>query len=356
MDTPHEMTPEEEALYDMTDEELREAMKNESSNTEQSEDNISTEDSEEFDETEDVEADTEDSIDDEEIEDEQPKVEEEEATESDNDTPEKDSDGSEGTTTGKKHKVKANGMEFEFSDEELIRLAPKAMDYTKKMQEIAPWRRTISAMQEHNLSENDINLLIEAKQGNKDAMAQFLKQTNIDVYDLDLENKEEYAPNQYGKNDNELALDEVVNTISKDTEFTMTQDVVDRQWDSSSRKVLAEQPNLIVGLHNDIKTGLYAKVMPEAMKLKMLDNGRKSDLEYYVEAGQQITTAQNAEAQVIQEATNRADTQANIKQASSKRKAAALPKNKAGKKTVVDYLSEDDASYDEWYKKTMSNI
>lgn len=355
MDTPYEMTPEEEALYNMTDEELREAMKNEASNTEQSEDNVSTEDSEEFDETEDVEADTEDSIDDEDIEEEQPEVEEEEATESDNDTPEKDSDGSEGTI-GKKHKVKANGMEFEFSDEELVRLAPKAMDYTKKMQEIAPWRRTISAMQEHNLSENDINLLIEAKQGNKAAMAQFLKQTNIDVYDLDLENKEEYAPKQYGKNENELALDEVVNTISKDAEFTMTKDVVDRQWDSSSRKVLAEQPNLIVGLHNDIKTGLYAKVMPEAMKLKMLDNGRKSDIEYYVEAGMKVTATQESNTQMVQEANNRANTQANIKQASSKRKAAALPKNKAGKKTVVDYLSEDDSNYNEWYKKTMSNI
>jgi hypothetical protein len=61
-----------------------------------------------------------------------------------------------------KHKFKANGREYEFSDEEVREQFPKifgqAMDYTKKMQALKPWRQSIDALESNGLSHEDVNL------------------------------------------------------------------------------------------------------------------------------------------------------------------------------------------------------
>jgi hypothetical protein len=101
------------------------------------------------------------------------------------------------------------------------------------------------------------------------------------------------------------------------------------------------------------------------MKMKVLDGNKKSDIEYYMLAGQQFTAAQqqqqqaNASQQQVDEQNGQ--TQAavqNADQASSeaqRKRAASSTGSRADRKTVTDYLDDDDEAYDEWYNKLMAS-
>ena len=269
-----------------------------------------------------------------------------------------------------KYKVKANGNEFDLTAEELIKLAPKAMDYTKKMQEIAPWRKTISALKENNIEHADINLMIDALKGNPDAVTAMLKKAGVDALTLDTEKESTYTPKEYGLSDQALDIKDLESRISGDAEFSITTNVVNEQWDYKSRDEMFKNPKMIEGLHSDIKSGTYDKVSPMASKLKMLDGGMKSDLEYYKEAGrtyfeglnaeEATKTAQVAQEKAAQETEAKAAEVKRVKDAQTKqakvkadakvRKAAAPVARKAGK-SVIDYLDDSDDSFDDWYKQ-----
>lgn len=246
------------------------------------------------------------------------------------------------------YKIKANGQEFDFSIEELKQLAPKAMDYTKKMQEIAPWRKSISALKESGMGESDVNLMIDALKGNKQAIAEVLKRTSIDALDIDTDSKSEYTPKQYGKDETVQAIEEIVQSISADVEYATTERVIDHQWDNASRQAMAKNPSMIRGLHEDVKNGIYSKVAPIAEKMKALGDGRLSDLEYYIEAGKQFYANAQKTAQVEVNTVDKK--QADIKEMSNKRKAATPTRSGSGKRDVINYLDDNDESYDEWYK------
>ena len=263
--------------------------------------------------------------------------------------------GSKTEPKNEKFKIKANGVEIELSQDDLVKLAPKAIDYTRKMQQIAPFRKSISAMEENGITEQDINMLIEMKKGNKDAIAAMVKEAKVDPLDIDIEDAKPYTPPQYGMNETQIRIRDVVSRIQGDAEYKMTEDVVDRQWDSQSRKTLAENPDMIEGLHIDIKSGIFAKVAPEMMRLKILDGSRKSDLDYYLQAGQMMSEQFKKEQETIAKEANRKSQQKEIEDAANKRKSASLPRSTSGKKKVIDYLDEeDDESYKKWYKKTMA--
>lgn len=265
------------------------------------------------------------------------------------------------TVTVQTHKFKAHGQDFEFDEKEMMEMFPKvfgqAMDYTKKMQQIAPYRKAISAMDEAGLAADDLNKAIDVLKGDKNAIAALVKEHGIDLGDLDIEDVA-YTPNQYGKDDAQLDIEEVVNTISADPEFRITKNVVESQWDDTSKEFMAANPQAIAGLHNDIKSGLFDKVAPRAMKLKIM-NENLSDIQAYVQAGKAVLAEQEAldneateVAETVKEVTTANDRQKSIKSKAKSRKAGAITNNIAGSKSV-NYLDASDEDFEDWYKKTM---
>ncbi|MFW9601981.1 MAG: hypothetical protein ACMV1B_06660 [Prevotella sp.] len=278
-----------------------------------------------------------------------------------------------------KHKFKANGREYEFSDEEVREQFPKifgqAMDYTKKMQALKPWRQSIDALESNGLSHEDVNLMIDVLKGDKDAVAAVLKRTGVDALELDVE-QSRYVPKDYGRDDKALAVKDVIDEISGDAEYQTTYKILSKEWDDSSFREMTSDPELTKLLHVDVKSGMYDRVQPIAEKLKVYDRGRRSNLDYYKEAArvyfneqaqEEARRAEYEKARVLRESEladkarvrdvrDQQKQRVAVKQDAEKRKAAAPTKKVAGTKKVIDYLDDSDEAYDEWYKSLQNRM
>ena len=68
-------------------------------------------------------------------------------------------------------------------------------------------------------------------------------------------------------------------------------------WDTASKDKFYEKPEILELLNNDMQADangfvMYDKVAPVAEKMKALETGpRKSDLDYYMLAGQKVIEA-----------------------------------------------------------------
>lgn len=278
-----------------------------------------------------------------------------------------------------KHKFKANGREYEFTEDEVREQFPKifgqAMDYTKKMQALKPWRKTIDAIEGAQLSHDDVNLMIDVLKGDKDAVAAVLKRTGVDALELDVE-QSRYVPKDYGRDDKALAVKDVIEEISGDAEYSTTYKILSKEWDDDSFREMTSDPDLIKLLHIDVKSGMYDRVQPIAEKLKVYDRGRRSNLDYYKEAArvyfneqaqEEARRAEYEKARVMKESEladkarvrdvkDQQQQRVAVKQDAEKRKAAAPTKKVAGTKKVIDYLDDSDEAYDEWYKSLQNRM
>ncbi len=281
------------------------------------------------------------------------------------------------------YKFKANGKDYEFSSNEIVDQFPKifgqAMDYTKKMQAIKPWRKTIDAIEGAKLSHNDVNLMIDVLKGDTTAITEVLKRTGTDTLDLDTDADSNYVAKDYGRDDSALAINDIVDDISRDVEYATTHSILSKEWDDKSWATMAESPEMIKLLHEDVKSGMYQRLQPVADKLKVIDGGSRSDLDYYKEAAQQhFTQVAQYKAQAERTATKQAAEEAEkaateakqarmekakaqsakrtaTKQASTKRKAAAPTRNVANQ-GVTDYLDDSDEAFDDWYKRLQDDM
>jgi len=378
----------DEQLYNMSDEELEAAFRDAVANGEvlediPTDDILVDEDIEEFteeieQEVDELEQSVEDSDDDtslDETEEEESDEDSEETEEDDldGDSDEDDTEATEDKTEAddeeqpvQKLKYKANGKDYEFTPEEVMerfgQVFAQAQNYTQKMQTIKPWRKTIDAIEQADLSAEDINLAIDVLKGDKDAIAAVLKRTGTDALELDVDNSQ-YQPKDYGRNETEIAIKDIVDEIKNDPEYDTTYNVLEKQWDGRSRTAFAENPEMIRQLHIDVKSGMYDIIAPIASKLKVYDNGRSSDLDYYKEAAKQYFDQQSQQeerARVREEKVSQREEIDRVKSAtkkrsstqvsSAKRKAAAPTKKAAGAARVTDYLDNSDESYENWYK------
>ena len=398
----------DEALFDLSDEELEAAFKEakaqelspeteveevaEEEFTEEVEEEIDVDEEEEVEDLE--QPDDQDSDNDTSLEDEEDESDDEDTEETDEDVSDENSDEEDAEPTEEDEEsedeeqpvqdevlmFKANGQDYEFTTSEMReqfgKVFGQAMDYTKKMQAIKPHRKTIDAIEQAGLTGSDINLMIDVLKGDKDALTEVVKRTGVDALDLDTENSN-YVAKDYGRNDTELAIKDIVDEISGDKEYSVTHNVLDKQWDDKSRDAFIEDPNMIKLLHVDVKTGMFDKVNPLAQKLKVYDGASKSDLDYYKMAAQQYFdnqaqqeagVAAQEEARLAKEAKQQANAErvANVKakqakqvstrEASAKRKAAAPTKKGAGTKKVVDYLDDSDEAFEDWYGKLQDGM
>ena len=250
-----------------------------------------------------------------------------------------------------------DGNEVPINDlEELYTLASAGGQFTRKMQEISQHKKSLSIMQANNLTEADLSLLIEARNGDKNALASLVKQSGIDTMDVPDEVDASYTPGAHIPSDQQINLQDVQREISNDPEYQITQNVVNNMMDTRSQDMMVQNPDMIRGIHADIKSGVYQAVSAEAQKLKMLDGGRRSDMEYYISAAQQGDEPRAQAPQNVQQQQPAPVAPAAQKPNNASRKrAAASSRSKAPTTNAIDFDDMGDDELMAYREKIMAN-
>lgn len=269
----------------------------------------------------------------------------------------------------KQSRVRANGVDYEFSNKEKLemfdKIFPQAMDYTKKMQSMKPYRKRIDYMEQVNMTDSEFNFLMDLSKGDKAAITELIKRTGVDALELDTENNN-YVAKNYGRDDTELDIRDVVSGISNDKEYPTTYNILNSQWDESSRAEFLKDPKKIRQLHEDVKSGFFDVINPIAQKLKVYEGGVKSDLDYYgIAADKYFAQLEQQEATKKNELANKMtnekakinsikakqEQQKTIAKESEKRKAAAPTNAKKAGTKATNWIDDLEENYDDWRAK-----
>lgn len=191
--------------------------------------------------------------------------------------------------------INAAGSKVKATLNELISGFQKGMGYTQSMQQIAPFRRSVGIMEDNNLTEADLNMYVELKAGNKEAIAKLLSDSKVDALDLETEGSEDYTPKDYGKDVVDPEMEQVKSTISQ-SEY---KDSVSNALNTMPIDFYSEiesSPAMLNNLHKDIADGTYGEVMPEVQKLQTLYGQTKPTKELYVEVARRMASEKAAKA------------------------------------------------------------
>ena len=158
---------------------------------------------------------------------------------------------------------KANGKEIApRTVEDVVQLMQMGANYTKKMQSIAPMRKAVESLSNAGIdSEEKLSYLIDLYKGDKEAIKQLLKNNQIDAMDLDLD-EINYNPNKQNiASDADVKFAETLSNINES--LPQIQNIIDKQWDAESKKILLSDPRALQALHEEIQMGRFEPVQKQ---------------------------------------------------------------------------------------------
>lgn len=199
---------------------------------------------------------------------------------------------------------KANGREIVVTNpDDLITLAQKGTDYVKKMTELKPLKRINKLLQDNGIAEDDLAYLIDLKAKKPEAIAKLLKDSEVDLYQFDVEQGNDYKPVAPTYNEVTEELTTVLDDLEKNSPtFKQTIAVIGQQWDEHSRNFIAQNPNLVRIIDAQIANGAFAKIdtiMQYERAVGRLDG--MTDLEAYVAIEKQLAAKQTVPPVVTQQ-------------------------------------------------------
>jgi len=186
---------------------------------------------------------------------------------------------------------RANGKEMRVETAEEARtLMQMGANYNKKMAALKPHLKTIKLLENNNLLEPEkLSYLIDLEKKNPQAIQKLIKDSGLDPLDIDTEKESEYKPETYTVDDRELELDAVLDDIQDTPTYSQTIDLVSNKWDGPSKRVVAEQPQLLKVINDHMASGVYDRISTEMERQRAF--GRLtglSDLDAYRTVGDEL--------------------------------------------------------------------
>jgi len=164
--------------------------------------------------------------------------------------------------------IKANGIEIQPDPDKFIQLVQLGSKYYADREKVKPMLKTVKVLEKEGIDEEKMNLLIDAYKGNKEALISLMKQNEIDPLDIDIDDDIEYQPTNYNINENEIALEEVINELEQTPTYeTLTNEV--SSMDEVSKEFLKSNPEVLKILNEHIGTGVYGEVMNKVKEAKI---------------------------------------------------------------------------------------
>ena len=252
--------------------------------------------------------------------------------------------------------IKANGKTFQArSAEEAVRLMQMGMNYTQKMQHLAPYRKRIQMLQNAGLLEDDkLNYLIDLAKGNPEAVKKLLKDNKLDPLDMNLEDEPKYVPGNHTVTDAEVQIQTIVDDLKSTPQGLETLRLING-WDQASLGEVYKTPSMIATLHEQRQSGVYDFIMKEMEHQKMLGNIPEGTpfLEAYKAVGDYCLRQQQAKAQqqAVQNIPNGTLHRKQTTSVNTQVKAAA-PSNRSKKpaQQFIDPFSLSDEEFEKQFK------
>lgn len=226
---------------------------------------------------------------------------------------------------------KANGKEIQVKNpEEAIQLMQMGANYNKKMAGIKQQLPILKMLEKNNLlDERKLSYAVDLMNGDKAAIARLVKETEVDLYDIDEESGDTYEPSYKGVSEQEMQLTQTIEDLRDSPAYDRTIEIATDVWDSPSQQFIVNNPGVLNVLAQHIESGIFDTIWNEAERLMTIGElpQHLNSLEAYKVTGdhmneQGLIGEGNSNAQAQQNKTSKQEATKRKKQATQKPKSA----------------------------------
>lgn len=251
--------------------------------------------------------------------------------------------------------IKANGHTIQLKNQdEVIKLIQQGANYTKKMQEIAPYRKLNYMLKDNDLLDTEkLSFLIDINKGNPEAIKKFLKDHNIDPLDIDTDSEIKYQAGSNIVSDKEVAFREAYLGLNASEEGKKLLDTFN-SYDDKSKGTLVDHPELMNDLFKQKQAGLYDAITAEMDRQKTLGmlDPNLSFLEAYNIIGHQIVKQTPSTNQNQPLATQPRMPKSSYDNNARAKAAAPIRANTKSTDTTPNWLSMSDEEFEKKFGGT----
>lgn len=160
---------------------------------------------------------------------------------------------------------KANGKTIQVRDPaEAIQLMQMGANYTWKMQSIQPHRKMLMMLENNGLlDEGKLSFLIDLDKRDPEAIKKLIKDSEIDVMDIDTETEPAYQAGNHQVTDQDVAFHETLQELTSSEQGKETVRTIHDTWDSTSKDFLWDHPEIMKIMHQQRESGVYATITAE---------------------------------------------------------------------------------------------
>lgn len=226
---------------------------------------------------------------------------------------------------------KANGKEIQVKNpEEAIQLMQMGANYNKKMAGIKQQLPILKMLEKNNLlDERKLSYAVDLMNGDKAAIARLVKETEVDLYDIDEESGDTYEPSYKGVSEQEMQLTQTIEDLRDSPAYDRTIEIATDVWDGPSQQFIVNNPGVLNVLAQHIESGIFDTIWNEAERLMTIGElpQHLNSLEAYKVTGdhmneQGLIGEGNSNAQAQQNKTSKQEATKRKKQATQKPKSA----------------------------------
>lgn len=167
---------------------------------------------------------------------------------------------------------KANGkMIAPKNAEEAISLMQMGANYTRKMQELQPYRKVMLMLENNGLmDEGKLSYLIDLDKKNPDAIRKLLKDSGTDPLDINMDEEVNYQAGNHRVSDAEAAFATELDDLKSTPEGQATLGAIHQTWDEASKNELFVNRGMLQVIHTQRENGMYDLISNEISRLNML--------------------------------------------------------------------------------------
>ena len=169
---------------------------------------------------------------------------------------------------------KANGKLITLkTPEEAIQLMQMGANYTRKMQAIAPYKKTLLMLENNGLLDEDkLSFLIDLDKKNPEAIKKLIKDAGIDPMDIDTSTEPQYKEGSHKVSNEEAAFMTVLDDLKQSQDGMQTIKEINSNWDDASKNILWSSPDIMRTIHQQRENGVYQLIVDEMERQRTLGN------------------------------------------------------------------------------------